>query len=167
MNIEEFNQLKKRKAREELFKCCGSTTWANRMIDLLPFRSVNDLKSKSDRIWWECNEEDWKEAFSQHPKIGERKIEEKKFTATKSWAEDEQSGVKLAEEKVITKLAEANLKYEKKFGYIFIVCATGKTADEMLDIVNERSNNNPMEEIKIAASEQNKITHLRIDKLIS
>jgi 2-oxo-4-hydroxy-4-carboxy-5-ureidoimidazoline decarboxylase len=167
MRLEEFNRLSKENARAELFKCCGCTTWANKLIDFFPFSTVDALKEKSDLIWNSCNEADWKEAFSHHPKIGEKKIDPVLFDSTKSWAEDEQSGVKMAEENILVKLANANMRYENRFGFIFIVCATGKTADEMLEIITERLMNDPKKEIQIAAEEQNKITHLRIDKLVS
>ena len=92
---------------------------------------------------------------------------EKKFEATKSWAENEQSGTQNADEQLLQELIQANSNYENKFGYIFIVCATGKTAQEMLELLNERLNNDAEKELNIAAREQNKITHLRIDKLIT
>ena len=166
MRLEEFNNLIAKEAKHELFKCCGSTHWVENVIKYLPFISLESLKAISDNVWWDCKKEDWLEAFSQHPKIGQKAME-KKFEATKSWAENEQSGTQNADEQLLQELIQANSNYENKFGYIFIVCATGKTAQEMLELLNERLNNDAEKELNIAAREQNKITHLRIDKLIT
>jgi len=166
MTIKEFNQLSTEDAKAEIFKCCGCTYWATKLVDNRPFASSDDLKVTSDTVWISAEEKDWKEAFTHHPKIGDKKSLEKKF-ATKEWASAEQSGVGGASVDVLTELASSNIEYEKKFGYIFIVCATGKSAKEMLDLLKKRLPNTPEAELKIAAREQNKITHLRIDKLFS
>jgi 2-oxo-4-hydroxy-4-carboxy-5-ureidoimidazoline decarboxylase len=107
------------------------------------------------------------EAFTHHPKIGDAKSLAEKFATTKEWASNEQSGVNEASILTLNKLAEGNKAYEEKFGYIFIVCATGKSASEMLSLLESRITNTPEVEIEIAMREQNKITHLRIDKLFS
>ena len=166
MTIKEFNQLSTEEAKAEIFKCCGCTNWAIKLVDNRPFASTDDLKVTSDTIWISSNLADWKEAFTHHPKIGDVSSLQKKF-ATKEWASKEQAGVGGASVDVLSELASGNLEYEKKFGYIFIVCATGKSAEEMLDLLNKRLPNSPEAELKIAAREQNKITHLRIDKLFS
>ncbi|MEP7170272.1 MAG: 2-oxo-4-hydroxy-4-carboxy-5-ureidoimidazoline decarboxylase [Bacteroidota bacterium] len=155
------------KFKKDLFQCCGSTEWINRLAEKHPFSSIEELKKESDNIWFSLNEKDWLEAFKHHPKIGDVKSLEKKFASTKEWASNEQSGINTASQNVLTELKELNDEYEKKFGYIFIVCATGKSAVEMLSVLKSRLKNSPEEEIKIAANEQNKITHLRIDKLFS
>ena len=165
MTLEEFNNQTKDKASADLLKCCGSTRWLDKLMKHFPFVSIEDLKISSDRIWFSCSEKDWLEAFSHHPKIGQKPNE--KFNSTKEWAEQEQSNVKNANQIVLAELAEANRLYDKKFGYKFIICATGKSATEILEILNERLNNQPAKELHIAAGEQNKITHLRIDKLLS
>jgi len=154
-------------AKTDLIKCCGSTAWAEKLSKQSPFSSLEELKSASDRIWFSLSEDDWKEAFSHHPKIGDVENLEKKFASTSVWAEGEQSGVKVADEKILHELKEKNDEYEKKFGYIFIVCATGKSASEMLSMLNTRLINNPAFEIRVAAEEQNKITHLRLEKLFA
>ncbi|HKR03170.1 MAG TPA: 2-oxo-4-hydroxy-4-carboxy-5-ureidoimidazoline decarboxylase [Bacteroidia bacterium] len=153
--------------KEEIFKCCGSRTWVEKLSEKYPFPSVEELKNESDKIWFSLSEKDWLEAFTQHPKIGDMKSLEKKFASTKQWAENEQSAVNIATQTVLQELKDGNDAYEKKFGYIFIICATGKSAEEMLSILKSRLKNSPQEEIKIAVHEQNKITHLRIDKLFS
>ena len=129
--------------------------------------SLEELLEKAEEIWYECSEDDWKEAFAHHPKIGDVESLTKKFASTAQWASGEQSGVNTATEESITALAEGNHLYEEKFGYIFIVCATGKSAEEMLTLLRDRLKNNPEKEIKIAAAEQNKITKLRLQKLIA
>ncbi len=167
MTLSEFNLLNEIEARAELFKCCGSTRWSEMVAAKKPFNSISELKIISDVIWNTCVETDWLEAFTHHPKIGDKKSLEQKFAATAEWAANEQSGVNDADKNVIDHLAKGNEEYENKFGYIFIVCASGKTAYEMLDLLNERVRNTQEVELKNAAAEQNKITNLRIDKLFS
>lgn len=166
MSIEELNSLSTDKAHEEFFKCCGSTTWVNQLTGKKPFLNIEELIQSSDIIWANCSEQDGIEAFTHHPKIGDLKNLEKKFISTKEWAGGEQSGVNIATHDTLVALAEGNEAYEKKFGYIFIVCATGKTAEEMLALLNARLTNDTATELKIAMSEQNKITHIRLNKLI-
>lgn len=166
MRLIEFNSLDPVQAKNELLKCCGCAFWVNHLMKGFPFSSIDNLKQLSDAAWTKCNKDDIFEAFSHHPKIGQKKLEQK-FESTKSWAENEQSGTRNADEKILDELEEANLAYQKKFGYIYIVCATGKSAKEMLSILHSRLNNDAEKELKIAAAEQNKITHLRIDKLLS
>ena len=166
MTIEEFNKLSNEKAFEELFKCCGCKAWAQNLTDFRPFETKVDLLRLSDMNWITCEMEEGLEAFAHHPKIGDLKSLEKKFASTKEWASGEQAGVDDATQKTLLDLAEGNRMYEKKFGYIFIVCATGKTAEEMLALLKARLFNDPITEIRIAMSEQNKITHIRLQNLI-
>lgn len=167
MTIEELNNLSKEKAFEELFKCCGCTTWAQNLSDFRPFKSKEDLLRLSDMNWITCEMEEVMEAFSHHPKIGDLKNLEKKFVSTKEWASGEQGGVDEASQTILIELAEGNALYEKKFGYIFIVCATGKTAVEMLTLLKVRLSNAPEKEFRVAMNEQNKITHIRLNKLLA
>ena len=167
MTIEELNNLSKDKAFEEFFKCCGSTTWAKQLTGKMPFKSKEELMRVSDSVWFACSIQDGFEAFTHHPKIGDLKSLEKKFASTKEWAGGEQAGVNTAAQNTLLALAEGNEAYLHKFGYIFIVCATGKTAEEMLTLLNARLVNDKDIEIKIAMNEQNKITHIRLDKLIA
>lgn len=165
--IQQFNNSTIQNIKEELFKCCGCTSWVEKLSKKFPFASIEGLKNESDKIWFSLSEKDWKEAFSHHPKIGDIKSLEKKFASTKQWATGEQAGVTIASQSVLQELKEGNEVYEKKFGYNFIVCATGKSAEEMLSVLKQRLTNAPEDEIKIAIQEQNKITHLRIDKLFA
>ena len=121
----------------------------------------------AERAWNACNESDWLEAFSHHPKIGDVSTLREKFAATAAWASNEQSGTRNASDEVLTELADLNNTYEARFGFIFIVCATGKTAEEMLDLLKARIDNYREKEIHIAAAEQLKITKLRLEKLFT
>lgn len=167
MTLEELNKISQPQLKEELLKCCGSSTWVKMMMAYFPADSMEGLLEQAEEIWYECSEDDWKEAFAHHPKIGDVESLTKKFASTAQWASGEQSGVNTAATGTITALAEGNRLYEEKFGYIFIVCATGKSAEEMLTLMQDRLKNDPEKEIKIAAAEQNKITKLRLQKLIA
>lgn len=166
MTLHDLNVLPEDELRKELFKCCGSFNWVNKMLPFFPMDDLVELLEDAEEQWFKCTDEDWKEAFSQHPKIGDTSPLTTKFADTAEWASEEQSAVGTASEQVKADLDKANANYEKKFGYIFIVCASGKTAAEMLSMLQQRLSNTPEEEINIAADEQNKITLLRLQKLI-
>jgi len=169
--LDRLNSLSREEAETGLLKCCGSVKWAQRMAQLRPFQTAEELHDSASRVWWELQQEDWLEAFRQHPQIGEKKIGEKKAAVAKApqtskWAGDEQSGTRNARPELLDALAQANRKYQERFGYIFIVCATGKSAEEMLALLEQRLHNAPAAEIRIAAEEQSKITRLRLEKLL-
>jgi 2-oxo-4-hydroxy-4-carboxy-5-ureidoimidazoline decarboxylase len=166
MTLHELNTLPVQQLKEELMKCCGSSAWVNKMLPFFPAEDLVEVLEDAEEQWFKCSEDDWKEAFAHHPKIGDIESLKKKFASTATWAAGEQSGASSASQKTMEALAEGNKKYEDKFGYIFIVCATGKSADEMLAMLQERLLNDPKEEIEIAADEQNKITKLRLEKLV-
>lgn len=154
--------------KKQLFtQCCGASLWVAKMLQTPLIKDLDELKKIAEEKWYECTEQHWLEAFQHHPKIGDINSLKKKFANTAAWASNEQSGVIVASDKILEDLAKGNDDYEKKFGYIFIVCATGKSAAEMLAILQARLRNNPEAEIKIAAAEQNKITKLRLEKLFS
>jgi 2-oxo-4-hydroxy-4-carboxy-5-ureidoimidazoline decarboxylase len=167
MTLQELNTLDKQRLKEELTKCCGSSVWVEKMAAIFPVKKEPTLFRKAEKIWNACDETDWLEAFSHHPKIGDIDSLQKKFASTAAWASGEQSGVKTATGKITEELAEGNRLYEKKFGHIFIICATGRSAEEILANLEERLLNTQDEEILIAMSEQNKITRLRLEKLLS
>jgi len=168
MELNTFNNLPPREAEAALANCNGAARWASLMVQARPFGSAAALFNHCNEIWYEeCREEDWLEAFSQHPKIGDIGSLKEKYAATKGWAAGEQSGVKSAPETVLEQLAEANRLYEEKFGFIFIVSATGKSAGEMLRLLNDRLENKREEELLVAMGEQCKITQIRLGKLIS
>ena len=166
MNLTELNELDTDDAFDAFLKCCGAETWAEEMVDSRPFGSADEMYETADDIWWDLDRDDWLEAFSAHPKIGDVDSLREKYSSSKSWSEDEQSGVDEASDEVLERLAAANDEYEEMYGYIFIVCATGKTAAEMLALLEERLGNDPDDEIEIAAGEQAKITQIRLEKLL-
>lgn len=147
--------------REALFKCCGSRRWVDSMVAERPFASRTALFGTAETTWWALADADWKESFTHHPRIGGSVDAQRE-----RWAAAEQSGVGRADEATLQALAEGNTSYERRFGYTFIVCATGKSASEMLAILDERLESNaPPAELRIAAGEQAKITRLRLEKL--
>lgn len=167
MTFKEFNNLPQEEANQALEKCCVSTKWISKTLDARPFTSENELIQKTASIWYdECSVDDFKEAFTGHPKIGDVASLKEKFAHTKDWANNEQSKVSEANMDTINSLAKANTAYEDKFGYIFIVSASGKSADEMLAIINARLHHQPEDEINVAMNEQHKITVIRLVKLI-
>ena len=145
-------------AAVQLRTCCGSTEWVRRMIAARPFPTWNDLSRKAEEIWNGLGADDWREAFAAHPRIGDR--------SGSKWARQEQSGAASASSEIQDALAEANREYEARFGHIYIVCATGHSADEMLAMAWQRLENTPQHELKVAAEEQMKITKLRLMKLV-
>ena len=165
-SLADLNSLTREEAQKELLKCCGSGVWAKRLAAHHPYANIDQVLEQSETIWWSLAPDDWLEAFRSHPKIGEQKAEVATTKAAEKWAEQEQSGTHNAQEEVLAELAELNLRYEERFGFIFIVCATGKTASEILSLLRQRINNHPDEELRIAAAEQAKITALRILKLL-
>jgi OHCU decarboxylase len=165
--IDWLNSLPVEQAEQNFLKCCGSSRWAGAMTIKRPFAEVDDLIAEAGRVWWSLDKEDWLEAFRSHPKIGEKSAEKTQSVHAKAWSEQEQSGTRESTDETMTGLAAANEAYANRFGYIFIICATGKTAKEMLTSLHERLRHNPDEELRIAAEEQNKITNLRLGKLIN
>ncbi|MFC7670122.1 2-oxo-4-hydroxy-4-carboxy-5-ureidoimidazoline decarboxylase [Hymenobacter humi] len=168
MTINELNRLPKPALAEALSKCCGSTAWVENMVAIFPVADAETLMDQANTQWNKLSEADWREAFTHHPKIGgDVATLREKFASTSTWAEGEQASVKQASQETLEALAAGNTEYEQKFGYIFIVCATGKTAEEMLALLQARLSNKPEDEILIAAGEQNKITRLRLEKLLA
>ena len=150
-------------ARATLAACCGSARWVERMLARRPFGSRDALLSAAREEWWALSPDDWLEAFSHHPRIGDRASLAARFPATHHLSAREQAAAGDATEAVLTALADANQAYVDRFGFIFIVCATGKTANEMLELLRERLPNDGDTELRIAAEEQARITGLRLD----
>jgi OHCU decarboxylase len=165
--LQQLNQLSNSEAEQELLKCCGSVHWAREVAQRRPYHSVNELLSAAERVWWTLQPDDWLEAFRSHPKIGEKKAAVTTTADSQKWSAAEQSAVNEAGLDTAAALADLNRKYEEKFGYIYIVCATGKTANELLANLRDRMNNEPQHELRLAASEQAKITELRLQKLLA
>ena len=167
MTLEKINTLTSRDALTLFRQCCGSARWAQAMSDRRPFQDIERCYAVAEELWLGLSPDDWKEAFAHHPKIGDIKSLRKTFQHTAAFASKEQAGVTGASEKTLKALVEGNNLYEAKFGYIFIVCATGKSAEEMLTILNKRLSNVPPEEIMVAAREQAKITKIRLEKVLN
>lgn len=137
------------------------------MSEQRPFRDAQELFDAADRTWWNLSKEDWLEAFRSHPKIGERKAARASSEQSSNWSEEEQAGARDSSRESLDELAELNRRYEEKFGHIFIICATGKTGNEMLAALRERMSNDEDTELRIAAEEQRLITRLRLEKLLN
>ncbi len=148
-------------------RCCGSRRWAVAMGRGRPYGDEPRLLAAAERAFEPLQRADWLEAFAHHPRIGDRGALAERFPTTADWSASEQVGVSGAAEDVLDALLEANRDYEARFGYIFIVCATGKSAAEMLALLRERLPNAPEAELEIAAAEQRKITAIRLKKLLS
>jgi len=164
IKISMINEWDNKTASERFYQCCSSKNWAWKMTLARPFSSEERLFDQAQSIWNSLEDQDWLEAFEGHPRIGDINSLKKKYS-TKEWSSEEQSGVDNCPEEVLEELAEYNQKYEERFGYIFIVCATGKTAPEMLALLKARISNEKKEEIRIAAAEQAKITKIRLEKI--
>lgn len=158
MTLEELNAGSPPIAVQTLRQCCGSRVWAERIVAQRPFVDKNALTSTADRVWFSLDPTDWLEAFASHPKIGEN--------SRAKWSSEEQSGMRRATADSVAQLNRLNIDYERKFGWMFIVCATGKSAEDMLRELTCRLNNDSKTEIAIAAAEQAKITKLRLEKLL-
>lgn len=164
--IERLNSLTHDAAEAELLKCCGSTAWACGMAARRPFGGADELLRVADEVWSNLESDDWLEAFSRHPKIGERKAATEQTEKEQAWSRQEQSGVGSADDAARAELSELNREYEEKFGYVFIVCATGKSAAEIVAALRARLPNDRETEIARAAGEQRQITRLRLRKLL-
>lgn len=166
MTLDELNGLPEAEALDAFGICCGSSRWAREMASRRPYGTREALFDAAGRRWAALTKPDRLEAFEHHPRIGERQLREK-FGATAPWAGQEQSGVRTATEDLLAALAQGNRDYERRFGHIFLVCATGKSAAEMLEILRRRMANASDVEFEEACGEQAKITRLRLEKLLS
>ena len=169
MTLEALNQLPPPEAAAALLACCGSRRWAIAMVAARPFADPDAILAKGDAVWAALAPADWLEAFAAHPRIGEgagragragRAGEER----AEAWSRGEQAGVEDASR---ARLAALNRDYEARFGYTFIVCATGRSGAEMMAMLERRIGNNPSDELREAAEEQRQITRLRLAKLLT
>jgi len=167
MTLSELNMLDPAERRAALEKCNGSRTWIEMMMRGFPFVDTAALLVAADHAWQSCGPSDGREAFTHHPRIGDMDSLRKKFANTGQWAAGEQAGIDGAPDDLLAALAAGNQAYEEKFGYIFIVCATGRSAAEMLTSLQQRLGNDPEKEIQIAMTEQGRITRLRLEKLLT
>ena len=164
MNIATFNQLSLDERRTHLVACCHCEAWADRVLEQSPFENTDQLCQVADDAWRSASEAEILEAFEGHPQIGDLSALRNKYAAT---ASAEQGQVTEADESVLVALRDQNQAYLDKFGFIFIVCASGKSAEEMLQLLSERIVNDRQTELRNGATEQGKITQLRLQKLIA
>jgi 2-oxo-4-hydroxy-4-carboxy-5-ureidoimidazoline decarboxylase len=165
--LKRLDALAQPEALAAFLRCCGSRRWAQAMARGRPYGDEAALQAAAERAFAPLARADWLEAFSNHPRIGERSALAERFPTTAGWSAAEQGGVAGAGVEVLDALLQANRDYEVRFGYIFIVCAAGKSAQEMLAVLRERLANGPEAELEIAATEQRKITAIRLKKLLS
>jgi len=156
--LDRLNGLAAEAAAAELAACCGSTAWARALAASRPFAGTEDLLAAAERIWWTLYPDDWHQAFAAHPRIGE---------TSAGWSAAEQAGARGAAAPLLAELAAANRAYEARFGHVFLICATGKSAEEMLAALRVRMANDPAAELRVAAAEQAKITPLRLRRLLT
>jgi OHCU decarboxylase len=161
--IDRLSSLAEADAEAVFLACCGAPSWARRMAVGRPYRDAADLLQAADRVWWDLDPSEWLRAFATHPRIGERKRGDDQAGR---WSAQEQAGA-AAQGSVLADLAAAQRTYEERFGHIFIVCATGKSAEEMLALLRARRDNDAETELRAAAEEQRKITRLRLEKWLA
>jgi 2-oxo-4-hydroxy-4-carboxy-5-ureidoimidazoline decarboxylase len=158
-----WNQATTAHAESEILPCCGSSAWARGMVAHRPLADEESVLAASDETWRSLSESDWMEAFRSHPRIGESRAPESAHARSAAWSTEEQKNA-AAEGEVKIALMEANREYERRFGRVFIVCATGKTALEILKILQARMPNDDRAEIHEAAEQQRQITQIRLRK---
>jgi 2-oxo-4-hydroxy-4-carboxy-5-ureidoimidazoline decarboxylase len=159
--LERWNALGAADAALEVLPCCGSRAWAEGLAARRPFASAEELFDASDATWWALPEQDWQEAFDSHPRIGQQHAQAATAESLK-WSSQEQRAAISPDEAVKAALAEGNRLYEEKFGRIFIVCASGRSASEILATLERRMQNSAETELKVAAEQQRQITQLRL-----
>jgi OHCU decarboxylase len=149
-----------------LTSCCGSTRWVSAMVARRPFTSRDELFRAADEEWRRLSVDDWREAFAHHPRIGEARAAAVVGATAQRWSEGEQANAAASESGVKRELADAQREYEERFGHIFLICATGKTSDQILAALRARMHNDPETELAVAAEEQRQITRLRLAKMV-
>jgi len=162
-----WNQASPEAAVLEILPCCGSRHWAYALASLRPFVTEEDLLKKSDDVWLHLDPDSWAEAFHSHPRIGERKAPATTTQQSAKWSAQEQSQVSVSTLDIQEEFASANRQYEARFGHIFIVCATGKSAEEMLLTLRHRLSNDDRHELQEAVEQQRQITQLRLRKWLA
>lgn len=166
MSLQHINQVTETDAKTLFLQCCTSQRWADKMLVARPFSNAEALSQAADASWQNLAESDYLQAFDGHPKIGDVNSLRAKYANTKALASGEQAAVKNADDAVIEALSAGNNAYCAKFGFIFIVCATGKSAEQMLAMLQQRLANDRATELSIAAEQQRQILQLRLEKLL-
>lgn len=164
-DVAAFDALPDRDAAALLESCCGAYSWVQGMLARRPFGTLRRVLDTAVDVWWSLTPDEWTEAFDHHPRIGEHSSSAPQSAAAQTWSADEQRGASTAGAETRQALADGNREYERRFGHIYLVSATGKSAEEMLALLRERLANDPATEMRVAAGEQAKITRLRLEKL--
>jgi 2-oxo-4-hydroxy-4-carboxy-5-ureidoimidazoline decarboxylase len=161
--LADWNRAVADDALRAMIACCGAKRWASAMVEQRPFAGIVELSEAADRTWGEMQEADWLEAFACHPRIGERKVTHVSAQSA-AWSRQEQSSAASATERILSELAEGNALYEERFGFTYIVCATGKSAEEMLGLLQRRLASDRDAELREAAEQQRQILQIRLGK---
>jgi 2-oxo-4-hydroxy-4-carboxy-5-ureidoimidazoline decarboxylase len=164
LSLEQLNSLPEQQAEQWFSQCCAAPAWCKGMSQARPYSDQQQLKTQALAIWQDCSESEYKIAFEAHPMIGDVSSLREKYASTKAMASNEQQGANEADEATLQALAEANHRYLAKHGFIFIICASGLSAQTMLEALLARLPNDTQTEVRLAAAEQIKITLLRLDK---
>jgi 2-oxo-4-hydroxy-4-carboxy-5-ureidoimidazoline decarboxylase len=160
-----LNASARGEAAETLFRCCGSTRWVERMLERRPFASMREVHAAAEAAWSGLDRADYLEAFAHHPRLGADPARFRGRFANADLSAQEQAEVALADEATLETLRAGNSAYEARFGFVFLVCATGKSARDVLTLLEQRMGNDSETELGVAAAEQARITHLRLEKL--
>jgi len=161
--LAQWNEADEVAALEAMLACCAVRRWGQTMVALRPFSSIETLSLTADEVWSTMEESDWLEAFAAHPPIGQRKAASASAPAA-TWSEQEQSSAVNAAQQVIAELAEGNAQYERRFGFTYIVCATGKSGEELLAVLQRRLGNDRDRELQEAVEQQRQIMQIRLGK---
>jgi 2-oxo-4-hydroxy-4-carboxy-5-ureidoimidazoline decarboxylase len=162
-SLERWNAADESSALDAMMACCGARRWATAMVKRRPILDAKELCAAADQTWDAMREPDWLEAFACHPRIGEREASPLSSQSS-TWSKQEQSSVTAANETMLAQLAEGNTRYEDKFGFTYIVCATGKSTEEMLSILKRRLAGDRTLELREAAEQQRQIMQIRLRK---
>lgn len=166
--LEALGRVDPEALRTKLAACCGARRWVDAILARQPWGDREGLLAAAEAAAETLERDDWLEAFAHHPRIGDVDALRRRFgVRAGGWSEGEQAGMASADDDVVERLAAGNRRYEERFGYLFIVCATGKSAAEMLAILERRLPHDPATELAVAAAEQRKITQLRLEKLLA
>jgi len=161
--LSSWNATSVDEALDAMIACCGAKRWAAAMVARRPIGSAAELSEAADQVWSTMEETDWMEAFACHPRIGEQKAVHASAKSV-AWSQQEQASANTTADRVLTELAAGNALYEQRFGFTYIVCATGKSAKEMLAILNRRLANDRATELREAAEQQRQIMQIRLGK---
>lgn len=164
--LADLNALPSHAIKPLFAACCGAPAWVSAMVACRPFESLDEMQRTSDEICAQLSSEQWLVAFAHHPRLGETHATAAVTDAAQAWSEGEQRTAADGDEELRRELAEAQRLYEMRFGYIFIICASGRSAAEILSALRARMPNAPDAELRAAAGEQRKITRLRLAKLV-